>query len=890
MSQSDPLNVVSRILNKISKDNFQVLIDQLVSKCQLLDKNESTLFIDNIFEKVVEEPSSSSYYIQIINKIQPIFQQNFSIGVGNKLVENFNKRYQILTDQINSNEETFDFNSSKQNFLNLCKFMGECYYTLPSSFLVEVVNNHLPQVTKETADDMTLQQLMEIEIIATSFTSAGKTIESMGGFSSKHENNKTHNKINNNNHDDDHEEDNENNDENTTSTTNNIQSRENDLHFKGIQKALEDATSVLSFLIENRQLLPPRVRFMVKNLFELKNNKWIIPKAINDDLNAQREVVKVATNHGKTISKSLSEKCDDDSTLNSIFWKSFFQALGIQNYKILRQLMLDDKSNISPSSTSPTIPLSPFLRRSMNITSPSQFNLNNCNNNNNNNNNSINNNNMDIDASFDLNDGLMESSSNNNNNNSQLQFSLSSSSGIKDTHNVPTIDLNTISSNNNQQINLPSGFLSPKVARSNSPSLSSVVKQPQSQPNNNNNNNSNNNNNNTTITTTTSSNNNNKIKESPELSSAPDSNLSVIVSIIDSKIWTPQKEIWKKKIMNKIIPMKSILKKPQKIEILAAIWQNMCDNSYEYGSYLDLCLNLIKMDEGDISPLYSLDGGNVPPVKPYQQSAQPPPPPPPSSSSSSSAQQQPPNEPVNPLLNKLKGPNRRSSMATLQMKPSGISEARRSSISVPFELNRRGSLSGDIPSYCPPAPKLKSTPTLKSTPAIVQNGGSITSTSTSSSSSTTKNIHPTSESKKQPIAKKHKPDLDSFKDVLISSLQDDFALKMFVKKRSLTTYMELLKDLYREFIIEIPLLLKCISLVHNGLYELTDEECTMLFDLEEMAQEQQNLEKQNDQQQNLLTQNNQIFQWKTNTWEEKPQTPPPPPTSYFDLGSDVFVL
>ncbi|KAN0028286.1 hypothetical protein ACTFIV_010126 [Dictyostelium citrinum] len=887
MSQSDPLSVVTRTLNKISKDNFQVLIDQLVTKCQLLDKNESNLFIDNIFEKVVEEPSSSSYYNQIVNKIQPIFQQKYSIGIGSKLVENFNKQYQKLTDQINSNEESFDFNSSKQSFLNLCKFMGECYYTLPSSFLVDVVKNHLPQVTKETADDMTLQQLMEIEIIATSFTSAGKTIESMGGFSSKHESNDDDDDENNENDDNDNE-----NNENTTNNhgKNNSQSRENDLHFKGIQKALDDATQVLSFLIENRQLLPPRIRFMVKNLFELKNNKWIIPKAINDDLNAQKEVVKIATNHGKTISKSLSEKCDDDSTLNSIFWKSFFQALGIQNYKILRQLMLDDKSNISPSSTSPTIPLSPFLRRSMNITSPSQFNLNNCNNNNNN---SISNN-MDIDASFDLNDGLIEPL-----NNTQLQFSLSGGSCTKDIHNVPTIDLNTIGNNNNNvnnnnnidnnnQQNLPSGFLSPKVARLNSPSLSSVNKP---QQNNNNNSNSNSNNNTTNTTTNPSNNSNsNKIKESPELSSAPDSNLSVIVSIIDSKIWTPQKEIWKKKIMNKIIPIKSTLKKPQKIEILAAIWQNMCDNNYEYGSYLDLCLNLIKMDEGDISPLYSLDGGNAPPIKPYQQSAQPPP-------SQQQLQQQlqqqqqqqpqqPPNEPVNPLLNKLKGPNRRSSMATLQMKPSGISEARRSSISVPFELNRRGSLSGDIPSYCPPAPKLKSTPTLKSTPAIVQNGGSITSTSTSS----TKNTHPTSESKKQPIAKKHKPDLDSFKDVLISSLQDDFALKMFVKKRSLTTYMELLKDLYREFIIEIPLLLKCISLVHNGLYELTDEECTMLFDLEEMAQEQQNLEKQNDQQQNLLTQNNQIFQWKTNTWEEKPQTPPPPPTSYFDLGSDVFVL
>ncbi|KAM9962676.1 hypothetical protein ACTFIR_005592 [Dictyostelium discoideum] len=65
-------------------------------------------------------------------------------------------------------------------------------------------------------------------------------------------------------------------------------------------------------------------------------------------------------------------------------------------------------------------------------------------------------------------------------------------------------------------------------------------------------------------------------------------------------------------------------------------------------------------------------------------------------------------------------------MANLQMKLFGISEARRSSISVPFDLYRKGLLSGDIPSYCQPAPKLKSTPTLKSTPAIVQNGGSVT--------------------------------------------------------------------------------------------------------------------------------------------------------------------
>ncbi|EGC38212.1 hypothetical protein DICPUDRAFT_96979 [Dictyostelium purpureum] len=850
MNQSDSLNIVIRILNKISKDNFQVLIDQLVSKYQLLDKDDSIVFLDKIFEKVVEEPSTSlPYYIQIINKISPIFEKKYSSGFGNIIVDHFNNKFNNYLKQLRSSSSFSDYDlQCKQNIINLSKFMGECYYSLPNTFLIDFVNEYLPKdLSKDPSEDLKPIQLTEVETLATIFTAAGKTIDSF-------------------------------NKSNCASLSTPISSPSpSDQHFQNIQTALDNATPILLFLIDNRQLLPPRVRFMVKNLFELKNNKWIIPKPTNDDFNTQKEILKLATTLGKNVTKTIMEKCEDDSTLLSIFWKGFFQTIGINNYKMLRQMMIDEKSTLSPSSSSPTIPLSPFLRRTIS-NSPSQFNLSG----------GSTPSQMDIDpTSFDLN---------------QMDPTCAHNSLFEKENQVPSIHnlLNQSPQQQNNQSNenndLPNGFLSPKISRSTSPSLSSTStttiiptiaqmskgREAYSNPNslnnlknhniNSNNNNSNNNNNYNNNNNSVNSNNNaNKTKESPELSNTPDSNLSVIVSIIDSKIWTPQKEIWKKKIMNKIIPMKSTLKKTQKIEILAAIWQNMCDNNYEYGSYFDLCLNLIKMDEGELSPLYAQpEEPQQPPVK----SGKPP------------ATAEPI---VNPLLNKIKTPNRRSSMVALQMKPNApISEARRSSISVPFELNRRGSLSGDIPTYCPPAPKLKSTPTLKSTPAtsipLASLGG------TQSLASSQKNTHPSSEVKKQPNAKKHKPDLDTFKDVLVSSLQDDFALKMFVKKRSLTTYMELLKDLYREFIIEIPLLLKCISLVHNGLYELTDEECTLLFDLEEMAQEQQNLEKQNNQQQNLLTNNNQIFHWKTQTWEDKPQTPPPPPNSYVDLNSDVFVL
>ncbi|KAF2068979.1 hypothetical protein CYY_009704 [Polysphondylium violaceum] len=847
-NSTETLPIAQRILNKITRENFQVLIDQFVSKCQLLEKDEAILILNNLFQKVVEEPSTPlQFYTQIAIKIDPIFNQRLSLLSGNIYVDLFNKESNQFRSKISLKSEITT--EEKQHIINCSRFMGECYrnHILPPTFLNDVSKQYFPP---SDYVELTPLQLLEIEILANIFTMIGKSVEGP-------------------------------------------QTSADVLGY--LQIALEQNATVINNLIENRSHLPPRIRFMIKNLIELKNNKWTYPKSQNDDIFAQKEILKLASAQGKIVCKILTEKCESDESLHTIFWRSFFQSMNTQNYKILNDLLASESANLSPSN-SPTVPLSPFLRRSMVLGSPVSFSLGATANSNHNSNN---NNSMEVD-SFDINEGIEDNNHNlsNFNLNSSLPASSTSTPMNTNTNIGGKINLQNIHLFNNVLggNNLPNGFVSPKIARTTSPTLSSTTQtiisnqdggfnqqqlsQPQQQLQ-------------QPSGGASSGNSLTKIKESPELSNLPESNLSLILSIIDSKIWNPQKDVWKKKIMNKIIPMKSSLNKSQKIEILAAIWQNMCDNHYEYGSYLDLCLLLVKLDEGEMcQELF-----DQPPVPPVQQ--QPPP-------------QQFTNagKPEDLLLNRVKNPhtgNRRSSMAVIQLKSNNsisspsIESTRRSSIAVPSELTRRGSLSCDIPSSCPPAPKLKSTPTLKSTPLPINPNAPkkdatpiIPSQKPNVEDNLKKSKQPPvaeeNKKSKQPSAKKHKPDSDTFKDVLISSLQDDFALKMFVKKRSLTVYMELLKDLYREFIIEIPLLLKCISLVHNGLYELTDEECTLLFDLEEMAQEQQNLEKLNTQHQNLLKQNNQVFQWKTNTWEEKPQDPPPPPNSFFDLTSDVFVL
>ncbi|KYR01891.1 initiation factor eIF-4 gamma middle domain-containing protein [Tieghemostelium lacteum] len=805
------LSNIQRILNKINNDNNQVLIEKILSKCedQIKDKEIASIVINRVFLKVNDDFNLLPIYLEIISKLSLIFQKNIpSLNIGNLIIELFYK--EIINIRNNNNNQSIT--EQRSQIMNYSKFVGECYKfkIYGNQFLSEILSLLLPievlqQIQNQNNSlEFNKVQLIQIESLATIFAIAGKSI-----------------------HDG-----------------------------QANLKNCEEAISIVQKLMENKTTnLPPRVRFMFKNLIELKNNKWVPPKSqLELDIQAQKEIIHLAQSYGKSINKTLQDKCGNDDQLQTIFWKKLFQSFSSQNYKIFKELFIEEKSNSLTSS--PNVPLSPFLLRT--ITSPIQISLNNIHNPNPQQTTSTNNNNTNL-----------TSSSNNNN----------TSNGSNNSNNVqrptPLLHLHSLMEVDNP--NLPNGFISPKISRpgQTSPLLSSIQK------------------NEVELNPTALSLNNNTItlKDVDPTMSLPISggmfgnsgntitipeeesnDLSIILSIIDSKIWNSQREIWKKKILNKIIPIRTQLKKKQKIEILAAIWQNMCDNQDEYGSYLDLCMTFIKMDEGEVV--------NVEPQQPPPQPVQVLPTLP---------------KPDKNLLQKvMNSGGRRSSVATIQLKQqTNINlETRRSSISVLSELSRRGSLSSDTPSYCPPAPKLRSTPTLKSTPhkPEVSNTTSTTTTTTTTTSTSSVQNNINCNETIEPIQKKFKPnEMDSFYTVLIESLQDDFALKMFVKKKSLTVYMELLKDLYREFIIEIPLLLKCIALVHNGLYELSDEECTLLFDLEELAQEQKNLEDEN-KSTNILKRNVQFYQWKTHTWQEDQQSPPPPPSSFFDLSSDVFVL
>ncbi|EGG13529.1 initiation factor eIF-4 gamma middle domain-containing protein [Cavenderia fasciculata] len=444
-------------------------------------------------------------------------------------------------------------------------------------------------------------------------------------------------------------------------------------------------------------------------------------------------------------------------------------------------------------------------------------------------------------------------------------------------------------------------------------------------------------------------------RESPELKlSGAESDLAVILSMIESRVVAKELQTdWRSKILRRVRDMGALMKKSNKTEILAAIWQNMCDNRDDYNLYLELCLDLIKQEEEieqqqiekeqqlQLQKQQLLQNAAaavtmaMPTHHQHQQHSF-------SSSHTSSALSSFSLEPPRFELGidqdhgaeqfKKKPAARRSSMATLQMvqqqqlsklaipsqqpllqplqplqplqqplqQQQPAINARRSSIAFPSELTRRGSMCEDSPSLCPPAPKLKSTPTLKSvshhTTPIINNipprSTAVPTTTVVPTTTATSSNSNNSNNGGQPNSKKLKSsNLDSFKDVLIISLQDELALKMFIARKSLDIYFDLLKDLYKEFIIEIPLLISCIHLIQQGLYELSEVECETLFSLEEMAQEQLQASKETEERQKKLNlKENQRYEWKTGKWEEKPQDPPPPPTSFYDLKSDVFVL
>ncbi|GAM24951.1 hypothetical protein SAMD00019534_081260 [Acytostelium subglobosum LB1] len=636
-----------------------------------------------------------------------------------------------------------------------------------------------------------------------------------------------------------------------------------------IQHAIEDGFQLIQNLSVNPNIRP-QTRYMLKSLIELKNNRWVLPSQHQSQVEQEslhKEIVAFAEDMGKSINKFLSSHCANDDT-SQIFWKTMLQSISTKNYMLFKETILEDRTT-SPSSA-PVVPLSPWLRRAsakmplspLGATSDPSANKHNI-------------------QRLNLSD-LQQQQPMDIDNNEQQQFSLSGDSGEHKSL-LPVLANKLILKN--IESNLPSGFISPKAPRDPqdcSPVLPNGAELGAGPH-----------------------------RESPELSNAGgnssggnNSNLSVLLSIIESNIIEDSRAIWKSKIVNLFLEMKPTLKKNNKTEILAAVWQSMCDNQDEFATYVDLCCTLVKLDE--------------PPKREEKQ---------PKKSPRDSMNMQQPTGPggnahemPNVVVKKM--PNRRCSMITFnnsgnvpntsvpanlfaEQPSNSMMMARRSSIAAPSELIRRGSMSDDSPNVCPPAPKLKATPTLSSvshkqlanTKPAPLSLPPLTNLNNNNSNNNLNNNVPNVNKNKvnansnfvdQPNAKKVKmSNSESFGEVLVNALQDDLALQMFIKKESLNVYFKLLEDLYKEFVIEIPLLLNCISLIQLRHYELSEEECLNLEALSKLAQDQQDIDKERE---SLLSNTNQYFAWKTNTWEEKPAPAQPPPSGFFDLTTDVFVL
>eukprot|EP00026_Physarum_polycephalum_P003678 Phypoly_transcript_03691.p1 GENE.Phypoly_transcript_03691~~Phypoly_transcript_03691.p1 ORF type:complete len:676 (+),score=167.75 Phypoly_transcript_03691:77-2029(+) len=75
----------------------------------------------------------------------------------------------------------------------------------------------------------------------------------------------------------------------------------------------------------------------------------------------------------------------------------------------------------------------------------------------------------------------------------------------------------------------------------------------------------------------------------------------------------------------------------------------------------------------------------------------------------------------------------------------------------------------------------------------------------------------------------------TFQETLETCCQDETALKMFNTQAALNTYLQLLKDLEQKLHMDMQIVKKCVGNVQNGLYELNEQEASLLASLEHIV-------------------------------------------------------
>lgn len=78
----------------------------------------------------------------------------------------------------------------------------------------------------------------------------------------------------------------------------------------------------------------------------------------------------------------------------------------------------------------------------------------------------------------------------------------------------------------------------------------------------------------------------------------------------------------------------------------------------------------------------------------------------------------------------------------------------------------------------------------------------------------------------------------TFQETLETCCQDETALRMFNTQASIDTYLKLVGDLERELGMDVQVVKRCVGNVQNGLYELTDQEASLLSHLESIIMSQ----------------------------------------------------
>uniref|UniRef100_A0A182SEJ7 MIF4G domain-containing protein n=1 Tax=Anopheles maculatus TaxID=74869 RepID=A0A182SEJ7_9DIPT len=222
---------VRGILNKLTPERFQELSDELLK----LDLNSSKILngvILLIFDKALDEPKYSSMYAQLCKRIQKELEtdidksksSNFLQILLNVCRDKFENRVQYSEKIINSKSTLTDDleekkNVAKQKILGNVKFIGELYKL---GMLVEAhLHKMLRALFTNKSSSSTEKNCEDMECLAQLIRTCGKNLDTELGKQLM------------------------------------------DQYFERIEK-----------YSQSQSMFPPRIRFILRDLIELRNNNW----------------------------------------------------------------------------------------------------------------------------------------------------------------------------------------------------------------------------------------------------------------------------------------------------------------------------------------------------------------------------------------------------------------------------------------------------------------------------------------------------------------------------------------------------------------------------------------------------------------------------------------